>query len=801
MDYYNITWNLRDFLSNLPITGGLSVNDSSGWAQSGIASPITHKTPYGSWLASWAHADYGDSARPYGASNDTTITVYLESKVVHVWEARTDYVYDASVDKLFFNSYLTRDGSMAGTKDANGTFSTIASNCTIEIYNSTGQLLNTLNTANVSAATGFFNLEWPNTGLNTTRAYNGITQIDTTLGGKFRTPFLVNIVPAASLYNTSTLIAQRIDVPLSAIQYNITQQLTNQTQIIDTKMNQTVSIIQNETANMTQAVNATLSSFENRTYAAITSLQAGANQTLLAAQEAVNAAGTLKETAERFSWKGSVSPDPVLLGDNVTITVQGPAEARGQTTLLPLLDIYSWDNNRIINQAFANNVTITKANTTIGNQTVTVRSATYAYNFQADKSRFTPGKAYTYIVSEQVTGGMVAGSGMVESISLTTVAGLAAAAPEAERAAKKALDAIKAVEAVLVSGENINIAITLKNLKESVDALPGVLAKEGPSEKITQAMGEISNRIKKLAGDEGYDMATLLEKSLSASPAIKELRAKTDEINGAVDVLGSVFEAKFGGQDAPIVVTSVNPGSVRFRIVAINPSKIKTQKTQIKYYIPTEIKPKDVLDAAGLDLEYDSERSIYYVYKPEVELAPGEMRVFEVEVKDIWIVPENKLTDFKSRADRILAKLDKTEYYLKAKEIADTIYPRLEEISASQADESVSREQHIGIYRQNISTVEQIKEDIARMEKILVTAGGPPAPEMLAKTKIKAEEPTKTMTWIVIFIIIIFTGLLAAVLFFTWHRQARLIKEELLAAKKSAFPEPGPKEEEPKENP
>jgi hypothetical protein len=74
------------------------------------------------------------------------------------------------------------------------------------------------------------------------------------------------------------------------------------------------------------------------------------------------------------------------------------------------------------------------------------------------------------------------------------------------------------------------------------------------------------------------------------------------------------------------------------------------------------------------------------------------------------------------------------------------------------------------------------------MEKILATAGGPLAPEMLAKTKVKAESPTKTLTWIVIFTIIIFVGLLSGVLFFTWHRQTRLTREELLAAKKSAFP-------------
>jgi hypothetical protein len=176
-----------------------------------------------------------------------------------------------------------------------------------------------------------------------------------------------------------------------------------------------------------------------------------------------------------------------------------------------------------------------------------------------------------------------------------------------------------------------------------------------------------------------------------------------------------------------------------------------------------------------------------------VELAPSEVRIFEVEVEDVWLVPDKELNGIKTQADSILGRIKDSEYYLKAKEIADTIYPRLKDIAASQVDDAVSRSQHIGIYRQNLLVLKQIKEDIAKMEKILVTAGGPLAPEMLAKARIKSDSPTKTITWVVIFIIIIFIGLLAGVLFFTWHRQARLTREELLAAKKSAFP--GPSEE------
>jgi hypothetical protein len=256
-----------------------------------------------------------------------------------------------------------------------------------------------------------------------------------------------------------------------------------------------------------------------------------------------------------------------------------------------------------------------------------------------------------------------------------------------------------------------------------------------------------------------------------------------------VQILLQIFEAKFGGVDAPIVSTTLAPGSVRFRVVAVNPSKTRKQIVQVKTYLPEEVKPKDIMDAGSLEVEYDDQKAIYYVFKPNVELAPSEVRVFEVEVNDIWVVPQNQLDDLKQRTESIMSRLEKTEYYAKGKEIADSIYPRLQDIATTQADEAVSRSQHIGIYRDNVQVVGKIKEDIAKMEKILATAGGPLSPEMLAKPKIKAEAPTKTMTWVVIFTIIIFVGLLAGVLFFTWHGQTRITREELLAAKKSAFPE------------
>ncbi len=239
--------------------------------------------------------------------------------------------------------------------------------------------------------------------------------------------------------------------------------------------------------------------------------------------------------------------------------------------------------------------------------------------------------------------------------------------------------------------------------------------------------------------------------------------------------------------------------TIKFRLMAVNPSKTKTQKVNLMTYLPAEVQQRDVLDYGGLELEYDSQKSAYYVFKNAVELAPSEIKKVEVEVRDVWNVRKRTLSELKGRTETLMQKLEKTDYYPKAKEIADSIYSTLEDIERSQDDQNVSQQQHIGIYRQNVLLLDRIKEDIARLEKAMATAGGPLAPEMLTKTKIKSEEPSKAMTWIVIFSILIFTGLLAGVLFFTWYRQSRLTKEDLLAAKKAAFPEAEPKKEEGKD--
>ncbi|MDD5466038.1 MAG: hypothetical protein PHP73_06860 [Candidatus Omnitrophica bacterium] len=761
IDYYTITWILKDLLTNEQLTN-LSVVEKDtaslttlNWQTAGQTSPVTHQTKYGLWTATWSCSGYGDKAQNYAANSDQTFTLYMETTVIHIWRTYSEFAYNSTGDRLDVSSWLERDGGVVSG----------AVSVKVDIYDA-GVLIKTL-TSNTPSEGGFFNLDWAPSGLSASKVYTTVTEITNASGAKFKTPGSFEITAAKRLEEMQTTVNSVLDKPMSQVNADLQATLAAQTATIDTKMTEQTNVITQKTDEMKAAIDTSLSSFETKTTEAITKLQSGADK-------AVSAGATLEATAKRFSWQASVSPDPALTDDTITLSCQG------QPGLFPVLVIYSWDNKTIVDNVVLKD---------------TSGQGLYTYEFEAD-SRFTAGKAYTYVITEQSTGGMVSGSGMVESMGITTVAGLAAAAPEAERAAKQALDAIQAVETILGSKDNTNISLSLKNLKESIDRLPETIAKEGPSVRLTSSLNEISERVKKLAGDEGYNMNKLLEQAISESPTVKDIRGKTEAINSVIDLLMRLFEAKFGGIDAPIISTSLQPGSVKFRIVAMNPSKVRAQSVEVKYNLPSEVKPKDIMDTGGLDLEYDSEKSIYYMHKPEFELLPAEVKVYEVEVEDVWVIQEKKLDSLRKRVDNIMDKLQKTPYYEKGKEIADTIYPRLDEIAVSQKDDSVNREQHIGIYRQNLLTLEQIKEDIGRMEKILVTAGGPASPEMLSKTRIKADEPTKTMTWILVFVIIVFIGLLTGVLFFTWHRQARLTREELLSAKESAFPEPDLKEEQ-----
>ncbi len=226
-----------------------------------------------------------------------------------------------------------------------------------------------------------------------------------------------------------------------------------------------------------------------------------------------------------------------------------------------------------------------------------------------------------------------------------------------------------------------------------------------------------------------------------------------------------------------VIAQAVERDPVTISVVVVNPSDEKPQKFPVKIDLPQEVKPDGVIQQDGLTLEYDDQRSSYYLYNREVELEPKETRVFKVIVEDVWFVPEKEVKTLKKHTDRILNKLKNSEYFASAKKLGDSIYSRLTKIETEQADESIGQKRRIGNFRYHTEMIKKIRADIEEMEKLLQFAGGVPVPEMLEASKLKSDAPSTKTTWLIIFIILAFIGFVAVQFFFTWNSRAKAEKE------------------------
>lgn len=243
--------------------------------------------------------------------------------------------------------------------------------------------------------------------------------------------------------------------------------------------------------------------------------------------------------------------------------------------------------------------------------------------------------------------------------------------------------------------------------------------------------------------------------------------------------LGTAAPALWAAEREPITL----------RVVAVNPSADTPKTVPVRIELPQEVTPADILDSGELSIEFDEQRSKYYAYKDGVTLAPKQTRVFEISVRDVWFVPEPQLQSLKAQTRLTLQRLEKTDYYPSATQLAESIVQRLDSITAIQRSETISRKQQIGAFRRHSLVLKDVKEDLARLEKLLSFSGGPPVPSMLEESPLKSDSPSTTTTWLVIFLIVIFMGLLAGQFFFTWQRRLKPS-----AGEGEAFPEAPPGE-------
>ena len=207
--------------------------------------------------------------------------------------------------------------------------------------------------------------------------------------------------------------------------------------------------------------------------------------------------------------------------------------------------------------------------------------------------------------------------------------------------------------------------------------------------------------------------------------------------------------------------------SIALKSVVVNPSRTKTQKATLKAYLPKEAKPEDILDLGDLKIDYDLEKGLYFVYK-QFELKPGEGELRKVEIKDIWIIAESELTALSNKAKEIVEKLKDSEFFEDAVALMKQIEEKQADIIKTQNDalDTIPQE-HIAVYRLNVDKMDEIKANIAKLEKMFLEYN-------LAKGR--AGKVSVKASWFVILSVIIALGVISFAFFFIWHQQAGVLK-------------------------
>ncbi|MDP6631372.1 MAG: hypothetical protein QGH29_10425 [Kiritimatiellia bacterium] len=164
---------------------------------------------------------------------------------------------------------------------------------------------------------------------------------------------------------------------------------------------------------------------------------------------------------------------------------------------------------------------------------------------------------------------------------------------------------------------------------------------------------------------------------------------------------------------------------VVLRIRAANPINT-VQTVQIKANLPPRVGKEDVSLPVGLELGYDIKSDRYYVFG-EMELGAKEIREFDVEIRDIWVVDLNDVTSLQEHAKQLVAKLAGSDYAENAAGLLAEIEKNLASVSSLQGESNIGPGikpmQHIRAYEANLETLKRIRTDLGYLENLVLGTG------------------------------------------------------------------------------
>lgn len=155
--------------------------------------------------------------------------------------------------------------------------------------------------------------------------------------------------------------------------------------------------------------------------------------------------------------------------------------------------------------------------------------------------------------------------------------------------------------------------------------------------------------------------------------------------------------------------------NVVMNVVATNSSDEPKQKMPIRQDLPKEIKKEDIVDAGGMDILYDEEKTNFYLYA-ETDLNAKESKNYKIVLKDVWHITAEQTDFLKNQAEQRLKSLEGTPEYENAKLFAEKIDENLEKIKNQQETQKSDVGARIDSFRVNTQFMSSIRQQVALVD-------------------------------------------------------------------------------------
>ncbi|OGK27144.1 hypothetical protein A3D80_02920 [Candidatus Roizmanbacteria bacterium RIFCSPHIGHO2_02_FULL_40_13b] len=158
-------------------------------------------------------------------------------------------------------------------------------------------------------------------------------------------------------------------------------------------------------------------------------------------------------------------------------------------------------------------------------------------------------------------------------------------------------------------------------------------------------------------------------------------------------------------------------GSIVFKTLVTNPSTLITQTTEVKYYLPKEVKKQSIISMdKELTLKFDEQKGQYYVIG-EFELEPGESKTVSVSTSDIWSIVDDELKSLKAQASALLKPLEKTPYFAQGVTLQSDIEVALDKIKLNQ-ERAETPEEKLFTYSESEIELKSVKTKIDTLKDL-----------------------------------------------------------------------------------